>query len=251
MIRVKPPAPVGPRGVRGLLLASLAVAVAAAWAGTSPAPGSAQDARRAPPAAGGALWAVEAVRVSVADRWGVDAATVIVELGTLSGEWPPAGAREVSLVGTGAGGHWVARTDVSGDAGVRVRAGVEAEVPVAARDLPRGVELEERDLARGVEIRWGPPQGSGPGAQPGWRTLRPVAKGEALRPPAAQPPPAVAPGDPVELVWARGGVAVRGAGVAAGAAPLGGEVAVRTRDGRRLVGVAVAPGVVDVTQGRR
>lgn len=184
----------------------------------------------------------------VATLWGVDSASVVVELIPAGTAWPPEGARDVELVGSGSGGHWVVRSDVPGDPGIRARTGVRAAVMVAARALPRGHVLDASDLAAGQEVRWGPPGTHGAPTEPGWRTLSPVAEGAALRAPAVQPPLAVHAGDAVALRWLRGAVSVESAGTAAGAAPVGGEVAVRTRNGGRLRGVVVAPGVVDITQ---
>ncbi|HSW31130.1 MAG TPA: flagellar basal body P-ring formation chaperone FlgA [Longimicrobiales bacterium] len=194
-------------------------------------------------------WVAAAVARRVAERWGVDPAGVVLEWPALAGSWPPEGATDVALVGNGAGGHWVVRSDAAADPGVRVRAAVRRAVPRAARDLPQGHVLAEADVEAGQELAWGPPGADPAPSVVGWRTVRPLSAGEALRPPAAQPPLAVRPGEAVEVVWTRAGVSITLPGTAAGAAPVGGEVAVRTRDGRRLHGVARAPGVVDVTQG--
>jgi flagella basal body P-ring formation protein FlgA len=189
------------------------------------------------------------VRERLAERWGVDAAAVVVELTPAPGRWPPEGARDVTLLGSGAEGWWVVRTDVPGDAGVRLRAGIEVAVPVAARALPRGHPLAPSDMEVGGEVRWGPPPAAAETvAEPGWQTARALARGEVLRAPAVRPPPAVRPGDPVEVVWRRGSVSATTSGTAAGAASLGGEVAVRLGGGRRLSGLVVAAGVVDVSR---
>ena len=60
---------------------------------------------------------------------------------------------------------------------------------------------------------------------------------------------AVEAGRPVDIVWARPGIALKLRGRALGSAPLGREVYVRTESGERLRGVVRAPGVVDVTSG--
>jgi flagella basal body P-ring formation protein FlgA len=220
----------------------------------APGPADAQGVRLAASLAGPALAApdvAEPVRVRVAAHWGVDLAQVVVELGDAPTARFLASWSDVALVGTGAGGHWVARPADGQGPGIRIRAGVRTEVGVAARPLPRGHDVAPADVRQEMVVRWGPP----PAAQPpagrvGWRTLRMVAEGEALDPPAVQPPVAVEPGQVVELLWRRGGVAVRMEGTAAGRAAVGSEVVVRAGGGRRLRGVAVAPGVVDVTQGR-
>lgn len=219
----------------GLVLLAMALAVA------SPLSGSAQA---APDVA-------ELVRGRVAAHWGVDVSQVVVELGDAPPARFPADWSEVALVGTGAGGHWVARPAGGHDPGIRIRAGVWTPVGVAARPLPRGHDVVSTDVRQEMVVRWGPPAATQPpGSRVGWRTLRMVAEGEPVEPPAVQPPVAVEPGQVVVVLWRRGGVAVRMEGTAAGRAAVGSEVVVRAGGGRRLRGVAVAPGVVDVTQGR-
>ena len=190
----------------------------------------------------------EAVRAQVAHRWGVDPALVVLDFGAVPRDWTPADDAPVTLAGSGAGGHWVARIG-AGDhvTGVRVRAGVETQVLVAARTLERGVAVSASDMAYATEVRWGEPEAGDHPVVEGWTTQRVVREGEPLRAPAVQPPMVVQSGQPVEVLWRRGRVGVRVPGKAAGSGPLGAEVYVRTDSGRRLRGVVVAPGVVDVT----
>lgn len=208
----------------------------------------------ASPVCGGAQAApevVEAIRARVAAQWRVDPSMVVLELGEAVPARSSAAWSEVVLLGTGAGGHWVARPSDGQEAGIRIRSGVLTPVEVAARALPRGHEVASADVRHEMVVRWGAPAGGQTsGSRVGWRTLRTLAQGEPLDPPAVQPPVAVEPGQVVEVLWRRGGVAVRMEGTAAGRAALGSEVVVRAGGGRRLRGVAVAPGVVDVTQGR-
>lgn len=232
------------------LLAPTAAALAAGvlwWCAAAP-PAAAEAVEDSPPDTA-AL--VEAVRPRVSALWGVPEGRVVVEL---AGPWRPraeAAWRDVVLVGSGAGGQWVVRPADGSEGGVRVRAGVLTPVATAARTLPRGHELAAADLVVDEGVRWGPPDAGGTATvRVGWRTARAVAEGEPLVPPAVQPPAAVRAGEVVEVVWRRGGVALRTEGIAAGNAPVGLEVAVRAGGGRRLRGIAVAPGVVDVTQGR-
>jgi flagella basal body P-ring formation protein FlgA len=224
------------------LLRDAVTAVAVALFAAAPARG--QSVPRDP-----AMDMASLVSGRVAALWGVDGAAVVVELGPAGTVWPPEGARDVELVGSGSGGHWVVRSDVPGDPGVRARVGVRVDVTVAARALPRGHVLDASDLSPGREVRWGPPGAHEVPVEPGWRTLGPVAEGAVLRAPVVQPPRVVHAGDAVVLRWRRGPVSVESAGTAAGAASVGGEVTVRTRNGDRLRGVVVAPGVVDITQG--
>lgn len=193
----------------------------------------------------------DVVRNRIAELWQIDAARVVLEFGSVAEDWAPAGEPQVTLAGSGTGGHWVARVASSEGVptGIRVRAGVETPVLVAARDLSRGHTLGADDMAWTQEVRWGPPAGEEAVAMEGWRTQRLLRTGEPLREPAVQPPLVVQSGQPVDLLWRRGSVGVRVSGKAAGSAPLGEEVYVRTDTGRRLKGVVVAPGVVDVTNG--
>jgi flagella basal body P-ring formation protein FlgA len=126
-------------------------------------------------------------------------------------------------------------------------------VLVAARPIARGTLLTADDI--GVE-------GSGArdggacadrAALVGSQSRRVIAAGEALREPAIAPPNAIQTGQKIAVVYRESGIELRLAGVAANAAPLGGRVTVRIesapRSGqtsRRLEGVAVAPGLVQI-----
>ena len=191
------------------------------------------------------------IRAEVARRWEVPAADIELETGSLGPASPAAVDARVMLLGSGAGGHWVARLEHRHGANesVRVRAGVRTTAPVAARDLTRGTELGPGDIRFDTTVRWGEPLDDGPEATEGWVVQRLLREGEPLRTPAVQPPLAVQSGEPVALVWERAGVGLRVAGKAAGSAAVGQRVYVRTENGRRLEGVVVAPGVVNVTQG--
>jgi flagella basal body P-ring formation protein FlgA len=194
------------------------------------------------------------VRAGVAARWRVEAARV-----ELAWSRPSGGVREdadVSLAGGGREG-WLAVTFTA--AGLpaqvaRVRAGVHVPVPVAARDLASGAQLEAADVAWQERTVWGPPQDGASSAapEPGWRTRRPIAAGEPLAWPAVAPPPAVEAGAPVTLVWKQDGVRVSRPGVAMNGALRGGWVRVRV-DGRadRFVGRATAVGEVSLAGGMR
>ncbi|MBV9772956.1 MAG: flagella basal body P-ring formation protein FlgA, partial [Gemmatimonadetes bacterium] len=156
-----------------------------------------------------------AARREIAARWGVDTAAVRLEW-TPPVAALPAGAATARLGGSGAGGYWTVSVPAAGGTtvDVRVRAGIEARVPTAARDLPRGRVLEAGDLAPGGVVRWGPPAKEAAGAEPGWVTRRVVAAGEPLVEPAASPPPLVAAGDTVRVRAGSGAVEVQLRGVA-------------------------------------
>lgn len=187
------------------------------------------------------------VREAVVQRWGGRPEELVLAWGAVREDVDPATA--VDLVGSGVRGHWVARmTTVHGTAAsVRFRAGWTVSVPVAARGLSRGHEVTELDVAEASDVAWGPRDGDA-GVRPvGWIAQRAVGRGEALRPPLVRPPLAVVSGRPVEIRWGGSRVAVTAPGRAAGSGAVGDTVFVRTAAGERLRGVAVAPGVVDVS----
>lgn len=219
--------------------------VALALLAAAPAGAAAQEA--APPEA-----VADAVRLRVAGAWGVEAGAVVLSWDAVPGGWTAPAEPRVELTGSGNGGWWVAvvsAADGTAPQALRLRAGVEAPVRTAARPLPRGHAVADRDMAWSSELRWGAPRDGDDPDPLGWETRRVIREGEPLREPAVRPPLLVRSGQPVELVWKRGEVGIRMQGSAAGSAPLGGAVLVRTGSGTRLKGVVVAPGIVDVTNG--
>jgi flagella basal body P-ring formation protein FlgA len=189
------------------------------------------------------------VRVQVAEAWSVAPDAVVLEWGP-AGDTQPAPDAPVELVGSGAGGTWVARVGIAPDAVARrVRAGHRTVEAVAARRLERGRVLAADDIALEERVVWGPPRGDRTTALDGWVVQRVIERGDPLGRPAVRPPLAVASGSPVELRWQGGAVRLRLAGVAAGSGALGDQIYVRTESGKRMQGTIVAPGVVDVTAG--
>ncbi len=184
------------------------------------------------------------VAEAVAARWGVHAADVRVEP-VRSASWP-AEMRDVRVLGAGADGTWVVSFEAeTGAASLIVRAGVERERMVAARDIARGAALSDADLTVRRLVQWGPP-GSPTQATAGWILRRRVTAGEAIDESVASPPPAVLPGQAVRVVWESGTVSIAVGGRAGGRATVGERVAVRTDTGRRLEGIVIADGVVRV-----
>jgi flagella basal body P-ring formation protein FlgA len=155
------------------------------------------------------------------------------------------------MIGGGADGVWY--VDVDGAEGraarLRLRAGTEAVVPVAAHDLERGVTLTAHDIALQPTVAWGPPGRGEDEVAPGWVTRRRIARGEPLVTPGVALPDAVKPGDDVRIVYVSGPVELVVMGRAAGSGAIGERVAVRAETGRRLEGVIVAPGTVKVDSG--
>lgn len=197
------------------------------------------------------------VRALVAEAWAVSEERVALDPGSIRDGWTPPERPVVELLGSGSGGHWVVRVAAGEPAekpaaaeaeSFRIRAGVLTTAPVAARGLKRGQAVAASDVVEETRVVWGPPRDDdGEAVQVGWVTARIIDKGDELRRPAVRPPLAVRSGSPVQLVWRRGGVALRVAGRAAGSAAMGEDVLVRTESGERLQGRVVAPGVVDVT----
>ncbi len=188
----------------------------------------------------------------LAREWGVSEPAVRLEWGRLSAALP-GGALPFRVTGRGVAGWFVVVFGPSGRGAVavRLRAGVEETVPVAARPLVAGRILDPADVRLEPRVCWGPPAPSSesrPG--PGWEVRRALATGETLARPAVVPPVLVAAGDPVRLVWAGGAVQVSVAGIALNRARQGESVRARV-EGRtdRLVGTATATGTVVISSG--
>ncbi len=192
-----------------------------------------------------------AVRREIGARWRVAPERITLAWGGYRGAAGDLTVRP-ELLGSGSAGYWVVRfplADGKGRGSVRLRAGVRTREPVAARTLGRGDEVDAEAIAEREVVVWGAPRRHRSFVTPGWIAQRVVRKGEVLRAPAVQPPMAVVSGHPVELLWKRGGVGLRLPGRAVSSAALGEEVFVRTAAGERLRGIAVAPGIVNVTRG--
>lgn len=190
----------------------------------------------------------ERVRQEIAARWGVAPPTIRLEWGRVREPSLPGEGAQARLIGSGAGGSWVVAFEVPAtgtESRVQVRAGVISRVPVAARRLERGVTLEDSDIAYRSALHWGPPRAAAEvGA--GWITRRALAAGEELRAPAVGPPQIIKAGETVEVIYRAGSIQLSIKGKAGGSAAAGEAVWVRTESGRRLMGVAEAPGVVRI-----
>jgi flagella basal body P-ring formation protein FlgA len=111
----------------------------------------------------------------------------------------------------------------------RIRAGVEARVMVAARDLPGGTRLFPQDLRAEQRVFWGAPTVGASAALPGagWEVRRPIAAGEVVGSPAARPPLAIEAGQMIDVEWRNDAVRVTARGVALNSARTGESVRVR------------------------
>jgi flagella basal body P-ring formation protein FlgA len=197
--------------------------------------------------------AVADVSAWLAREWGVSERAIRLEWGRPSGALP-GGSLPFRVTGRGVAGWLVVVFDPSGrDAvAVRLRAGVEDTVLVAARPLAAGTLLDPADTRLESRVCWGPPappSESRPG--PGWEVRRALVAGEALARPVVAPPVLVAAGEPVRLVWAEGAVQVSVIGIALNRARQGERVRAQV-EGRsdRLVGTATATGTVVISSGR-
>jgi flagella basal body P-ring formation protein FlgA len=180
---------------------------------------------------------------SLAARWSVSPADVRIEWGYVVAA--PDSATPFRLVGRGDDGMLVAVfDDTATPVAVRLRAGTSAVTPVAARDLASGVALTADDIVLAPSERWGPPKTDTVAVDAGWVTRRALRRGEPLTPPAIGAPILVRPGDPVQVEWRQGAVAVAMSGVAQNAAALGETVHVRLpgRSGQRTA-TMTAPGL--------
>jgi flagella basal body P-ring formation protein FlgA len=185
------------------------------------------------------------VAAAIAERWGVDAPRVVVELISLSG-WPAAGT-PFRLTGSGRDGRWAVWFEEDDAARqLLVRAGVKRLVVTAARDLERGTALVATDLSGESSVEWGPPSSREPAVEPGWMTRRRITKGEELRRPAVEPPNAVKAGDDVTIEAVYGSITLTLTGRVSGSAAVGETVQVRAQTGRRMEAVVIGPGLVRV-----
>jgi flagella basal body P-ring formation protein FlgA len=191
----------------------------------------------------------ERVAARIAAVWGVPAAALGLWWGAFPGRGAPSADDSVRVCGNGADGWFVVELG-AGRRAVRVRAGLEDTVVVAARPLASGARLEAGDLVSAVRMHWGPPAPRAARPGEGWEVRRPLAAGEVAARPAVAPPPLVAAGEPVRMVWRQGGVNIVLEGIALNGARR--DQVVRARiQGRsgRLAGRAIAPGVVELGTG--
>lgn len=189
------------------------------------------------------------VQALVADAWGVEPSSVVLEWSESKDdvEGTPA---NVELVGSGARGSFVVRIGDEGTvSAIRLRAGLSVPVLVASRHLPRGTVLSESDIQMTDDVAWGPPEVETVAAMPGWVTQRSLPRGARLEEPAVRPALSVTSGNPIDIVWRRGTISLVLPGTASGNGAIGEHVLVRSESGKRMRGLIIAAGVVDVTRG--
>jgi flagella basal body P-ring formation protein FlgA len=167
---------------------------------------------------------------AIAHQWGDDSSRLQLTWGMVPGAagFPP--KTEVRVLGRGDGGWFTAVFTPPGSLpfAVRVRAGAQDSVTVAARTLDAGRELGAGDLQMASRTRWGPPADAAtPRVSPGWITRRLVMTGADLNAGNVAPPPLVRVGDQVRLEWRRGAVLITLDGTALDAGGAGQTVRVR------------------------
>jgi flagella basal body P-ring formation protein FlgA len=193
------------------------------------------------------------VAARIADAWRVPAEQVRLSWGRSSGTGSPADDTTFRVLGRGEDGWFVVVFDPAASAAmaVRVRAGIERPVMVAARSLPAGSRLSDGDLREEMRVHWGVPgtdSVTAPGS--GWEVRRPLTAGDVVAAPAVAAPPLVFAGQPVKMEWQRGGVEVSVMGIALNNARRGETVRARLEERpARLTGTVVAPGTAVIGAG--
>ena len=192
----------------------------------------------------------EAVLPAVAERLGVTAERVAIELGRLPTDRTVDTSRPVRLKGSGSGGIFIVDAiDLEGERlGIQIKAGVRTHEAVAARPLERGHHIEADDIRLVEVVRYGneqPPSGS----VQGWEVARTIGAGEALREPAIRRPPIVRSGAAVRVLWANDKVVLALAGTALSTGAVGETITVRLETGRRVRGVAQSDGTIRLEGG--
>jgi flagella basal body P-ring formation protein FlgA len=183
------------------------------------------------------------VQEAVAARWEVPA-TAVAMAWSSAVSWRAEDAEAAFRLGPVGRDGWAALTLVPvGHAprALRVRVGTSASVPKAARPLAPGRLLTADDMQWERDVVWGTPAPAATHVAEGWEVRRALQPGEPLQGVAVAPPPGVARGATLRLVWARNGVAIEMDAVALTAARVGETVQAKTATGRVSARVT-APG---------
>jgi len=184
------------------------------------------------------------IALAVARTWGVDRADLVLSWG--SGSLAAASdSSPFRLLGGGEGGWFAVLVEPPNQApiAIRLRAGRNAQRPVAARAVASGQALGRADIRHEAYVHWGPPAAAPAAVEAGWVARRRLAPGAPLDERHVGPAPVVAAGQPVRVHWQAGGVTVAVEGVALHAAAMGDPLRVRTTRKRGiLVATVTAPG---------
>lgn len=181
----------------------------------------------------------------VARTWGVTPDSLVLAWSGFTRR-VTADSAGLTLLGRGEGGWFALVIEVPGtpSQALRFRAGRIVEQWVATRSLRPGTRLEAADLRSTPDTVWAPPSAVSPVAPAaGWVVRRMLAAGDALDPARVGPPPAVAQGGAVRVLWQQGTIAVALEGIALNDAAVGEAVRVRTdRRSGIIRGTVTAPG---------
>ena len=196
-----------------------------------------------PTDASGQEEAASLIRESIARSWDVPASRIVLE----DVDALPGAADSVHVVEAG-NGRWLVTVWVGGGAVRRFqRAGIEMEVPVAARELRRGTIVGPEDVAFEPAVVW---DGEPPPPDPlGLVAQRRIPPGGELGHPAVRSPYLVVGGQTIEAVLARSGVVMTVSGEALGSAREGDVLLVRLASGLRTHARAISPGRVELIDG--
>ncbi len=126
---------------------------------------------------------------------------------------------------------------------------VTLRLAVALRALTRGDTLTSSDFAlidTTITWRWSMPSADSSEIQAGWIAQRAISAGEVLRVPSVRPPTVIAGGSQVKAIFEDGPVRIVLIGTAVTSATLGAPISVRINRSRRLNGIAIAPGIVQL-----
>lgn len=193
------------------------------------------------------------VAVRLADLWRVPVGEVRLAWGLSSDMAAPEESAPFRVLGDGAGGWYVVvfHPADSNAVAVRLRAGVERPVMVAARPLRAGAAVAVGDLREEVRVHWGTPTGDSLALPAvGWEVRRAVRTNEVVTPPAVVAPALVVAGEPVRFEWRSGDVEVSVTGIALNSARRGEQVRARLEERpARITDTVTAPGLATLGAG--
>lgn len=186
------------------------------------------------------------IKEMIGRRWRVPLGDVHLRWGAAPEGYEVNANAHFRLVGEGSDG-WFAvifRNPGTPGAAIRLRAGVNYRMPVAARRLFAGRVVGDEDIVFQRVTYCGPPA---PGmrrvVEPGWRVMKDIDPGAQLSPPIVLPQRVITSGDTVRLQWKRGVITVALQGIAVHDAAMGERITVSLRGGRgESSGIVTGPG---------
>ena len=121
-------------------------------------------------------------------------------------------------------------------AGAAPRALAQGAVPVAAREIARGIELTSADISADTMAA----------SRIGWVTRRVIHEGEQLKEPAVAPAQLVHAGSAVTVRAESGGVVVTRTGTALSSGSLGDRIRVRLDSQHTITGIVASSAMVKI-----